>query len=227
MWDKHSGELIGYVDLGDKEINEATLKDSELVASHILVFLVCGAVNPLKYSFANFATKKTYHPFKFFPSFGKQLALLEDSNLKVSAVTSDGAISNRSFHKMHSKMSGSVVTQDGSVFYKAVNFFAEEDRFIHFICDQPHALKTERNNLSHSAFGQSSRLLWNDGNYIIWGHTSQLVNKDLECGLKLCSKVSMEHINLTPFSRMNVRLAARVNVCGTVEFWPTRCKRNC
>ena len=209
VWDKHSGELIGYVDLGDKEINEATLKDSELIASHILVFLVRGAVNPLKYSFANFATKNV-SSLQIFPIFWKAVGILEDSNLKVIAVTSDGASSNRSFYKMHSKMFGSVVTQDGSVFYKAVNFFAEEDRFIHFICDQPHALKTGRNNLSHSAFGQSSRLLWNDGNYIIWGHISQLVNEDLECGLKLCSKVSMEHINLTPFSRMNVRLAAQV-----------------
>ena len=36
------------------------------------------------------------------------------------------------------------------------------------------------------------------------------MSDDLDCGLKLCSKISIEHINLTPFSRMNVRLAAQI-----------------
>ena len=44
MWDKYCCELIGYVDLGDKEINEAVLKDCELIASHSFVFLVLGVV---------------------------------------------------------------------------------------------------------------------------------------------------------------------------------------
>ena len=29
VWDKHSGELIGFVDLGDEELNFATLKNCE------------------------------------------------------------------------------------------------------------------------------------------------------------------------------------------------------
>ena len=40
VWDKHTGDLIGYVDLGDTELNYATLKKSEEVATHMLVFLV-------------------------------------------------------------------------------------------------------------------------------------------------------------------------------------------
>ena len=34
--------------------------------------------------------------------------------------------------------------------------------------------------------------------------------EDLECGLQLCSKITTEHIQLRPFSLMNVRLAAQV-----------------
>ena len=34
--------------------------------------------------------------------------------------------------------------------------------------------------------------------------------EDLECGLQLCPKITTEHIQLTPFSLMNVRLAAQV-----------------
>ena len=56
VWDKHSGELIGFVDLGDIYTNYATLKSVEKLASHVLVFLVKSIVNPLSYSFSKFAT---------------------------------------------------------------------------------------------------------------------------------------------------------------------------
>ena len=52
---------------------------------------------------------------------------------------------------------------------------------IFFICDQPHTHKIARNNIAHSGFGgKSSRLLWNDGYYIIWDHISKLITEDLE-----------------------------------------------
>ena len=80
-----------------------------------------------------------------------------------------------------------------------------------FICDQPHTLKTARNNIAHSGFGgKSSRLLWNDGHYVIWDHISKLLMEDLECGLQLCPKVITEHINLTPYPVMKLQLAAEV-----------------
>ena len=56
VWDKHSGELIGFVDLGDININYATLENVQKLATHVLVFLVKSVVNPLSYSFATFAT---------------------------------------------------------------------------------------------------------------------------------------------------------------------------
>ena len=39
VWDKHTGELIGYVNLGDIELNYATLQKTDDIASHILVYL--------------------------------------------------------------------------------------------------------------------------------------------------------------------------------------------
>ena len=146
VWDKHTGDLIGYVDLGYKEVNWATLKDSQQIAPHILVFLVRSVVNPLKFSFANFATKDV-SAINLFPIFWKAVGILEDCELKVIAVTSDGASSNRTFYKMHKNMPGSVVAGEECVTYKTPNIFAEDDRHIHFICDQPHVLKTGRNNL--------------------------------------------------------------------------------
>ena len=56
VWEKHSGELIGFVDLGDINVNFATLKNTQTLATHVLVFLVKSVVSPLSYSFAKFAT---------------------------------------------------------------------------------------------------------------------------------------------------------------------------
>ena len=38
VWDKHNGDLIGYVDLGDDTINHATLNKVDTLATHVLVF---------------------------------------------------------------------------------------------------------------------------------------------------------------------------------------------
>ena len=40
MWDKHSGELIGFADLGDINFKFATLKNRRTLSIHVLVFLV-------------------------------------------------------------------------------------------------------------------------------------------------------------------------------------------
>ena len=56
VWDKTTGELIGFVDLGDTDLNYATLQNAQQLAIHILVFMVKSIANPLSYSFATFAT---------------------------------------------------------------------------------------------------------------------------------------------------------------------------
>ena len=38
VWDKHSGELIGFFDLGDININYATLENVQKLATQVLVF---------------------------------------------------------------------------------------------------------------------------------------------------------------------------------------------
>ena len=55
VWDKHTGELIEYVNLGDTELNYATLEKTDNIATHILAFLIRSIVNPFKFSLASFA----------------------------------------------------------------------------------------------------------------------------------------------------------------------------
>ena len=78
MWDKHTNELISFVDLGDHELNYATLKKSDEIASHVLVFLVRSIVNPLKCSLANFATTNATS-IQFFTLFWKAVGILEEN----------------------------------------------------------------------------------------------------------------------------------------------------
>ena len=75
VWDKHTSEMIGFVDLGVMKLNYATV-----LATHILVFLVKSAVNPLSYSFATFADTGITS-YQFFPLFWKAVNILENINL--------------------------------------------------------------------------------------------------------------------------------------------------
>ena len=72
VWDKHTGDLIGFVDLGDTELNYATLQKTDQIASHVLGFLVRSIVNPMKFSLANFVTTNATS-VQLFPNFGKLL----------------------------------------------------------------------------------------------------------------------------------------------------------
>ena len=78
--DKHSGELIGFVDLSDININYATLESVQKLATHVLVFLVKSVENPLSYSFATFATDEIT-AFQIMPIFSQAVKYLERINL--------------------------------------------------------------------------------------------------------------------------------------------------
>ena len=54
--DKMTGELIGFTDLGDPELNFAALEKADTIASHALAFLVLGMCTELKFGLAHFAT---------------------------------------------------------------------------------------------------------------------------------------------------------------------------
>ena len=76
VWDKENGELIGYVDLGDIDINYVTLPKVTTVASHVLVFLIRSFVNPFKFSLSNFATGSV-SACQMFPLLWKAVSICE------------------------------------------------------------------------------------------------------------------------------------------------------
>lgn len=101
VWDKNTGELVGFIDLGNEEINQSVLKENKKLATHIMVFMVKSIKNPLSFSFANFATDGATAS-QIFPLFWKAVSILEIScKLKVIASVADGASTNRRFAKMN------------------------------------------------------------------------------------------------------------------------------
>ena len=67
----------------------------------------------------------------------------------------------------------------------------------------------QRFNFSCILGGKGTRSLWNNGQQIVWDHFIHLVNDEINSGLKLIPKLTLEHVYLTPYSVMNV--------CSTVK----------
>lgn len=166
VFNKNTGDLVGFLDLGDPDINFTAFDDTKELANHALVFYVRGIASDLKFNLAYFATGglKSY---QLMPLFWKAVAILELScNLPVIITVSDGASPNRKFFRMHAGMDNN---SGKSVIYRTINVYATS-RYIWLFADAPHLLKTARNCLYHSGTGKSTRCMWNGGKHLIWQH---------------------------------------------------------
>lgn len=80
---------------------------------------------------------------------------LEFCGFKVIAVTCDGASTNRKFIRAHPSLD-----KDNKLSYKAKNPYSKEPRWVYFVSDVPHLMKTTRNCWSHSFAHGRKRKLW-------------------------------------------------------------------
>ena len=212
VYNQYSGKLIGYVDLGDPDINYTTfMKDNEL-ATHALVYYVRGIAIDLKFCLSYFATNQI-KSYQVISTFCRAVSILElTCQLKVIAAVSDGASPNRKFYRIYKL--NPLIGDIKNVIYKIVNIFNPE-RYIYFFTDAPDLIKTFRNCLFHS------RYMWNNQKYIIWNHVAKIVYDEVENGLKVDTKLSHEHIRLSHYSIMNVRLAAQILSATTASVLKT------
>lgn len=160
VYDKYSMQVIGFVNVGD--INDQLLRfeqvqatESQLplptpsVAKHMLVFMVRGIFSGLEFPYVQFPSSSLSGDI-IFPLVWECIKRLEACNLKVIAITADGASSNRKFFRMHKQASNG----DEDIVYKTVNVYSPDNRPLFFISDVPHLVKTVRNCWSNS-FGHS------------------------------------------------------------------------
>ncbi|XP_060571179.1 uncharacterized protein LOC132729426 [Ruditapes philippinarum] len=159
VYDKHSGELVGYVDL-DSVGNQILQMQHQLEQSHqnlaksMLVLMVRGLCGNLTFPLAGFATDSIKADF-LYPIVWKTILYLERFvKLKVLCVTCDGASPNRKFFNLHKG--------DDDTTYYSINPH-DRSRKIFFISNVPHLLKTTRNCISNSFWHKNSRRLWKDG----------------------------------------------------------------
>lgn len=142
IYEKHSGELIGFVNIGEinnqlLDYEQICLKDEHKpqLASHMLVFMVRGILSDLKFPYAQFSCTSITGDQLYSLVWGC-VRRLEAAGLKVLATTCDGGSSNRKFFKLHGK--------PGELVYKTINPFSDESRPLFFISDVSHLIKTTR-----------------------------------------------------------------------------------
>ena len=232
IYDKNSGHVVRMVDLGDVnnkllQYKNACRKGSEkhvAIATHIFVIMVRGLLTSLRFPYAHFSTTGITSSY-LNTIIWEAVRHVESTGLHVLALTCDGASSNRRFFRNYWN-----TCSDDLPLYRVPNKYADKSRFIYFICDVPHLVKTTRNCLSHSFPGSMRRsmkvsnivkniyirqsLLQLNGYYVTWCHIKELYKRDQETcqrgGLSLIPKLKLEHVQLTSFSRMRVDLAAQV-----------------
>ena len=129
--DKTTGELIGFTDLGDPDLNFAVIEKVDMIATHALAFLVRGVCTELKFGLAHFATTGITAA-QLMPLFWEAVCILETTcNLWVIAATSDGASPNRIFYNLHKPLDGDAVSD---VCFRTANLYAAH-RYIYFFSD--------------------------------------------------------------------------------------------
>ena len=162
VYNKNSGDVIGFVNMGDvnnqlSQLEEACKSDKPRrpkIAKQMLAFMVRGIFTHLQFPYAHFPTTGITSDF-LSSMIWEAIRQLEFCGFKVIAVTCDGASTNRKFFRMHESLDGH--TQPT---YKARNPYSKEERWVYFVSDVPHLLKTTRNCWSHSFGHGRKRQLW-------------------------------------------------------------------
>ena len=178
-------------------MNYANLGEEDVIATHALAFLVRGMCTDIKHVIAYYFTENVTS-YQLMSIFWKVVGTLELSlNLWVCTVVNDGASPK---FELHAKF---VSDPNCDVVYKAHNIFAMT-WFIYFFADSCHLIKTARNCLHNSSSGSCSRLMWNNGQYLLFKHIADLFYSDQEFALHTLSKLSLDHIVLTSYSKMKL-----------------------
>ena len=159
VYNKNSGKLIGFCDLGDINNHLLHFQNSleggretaeQTLAKTMFVIMVRGLFTRLQYPYVQFPCTTKMSGDMLYDLVWEAVYRLERLTLKVIAITADGASINRRFFKLHSTSS-----TPEAIVHKARNLHSRDSRDIYFFSDVPHLIKTVRN-----AWESKTRLLW-------------------------------------------------------------------
>ena len=156
VYNKHTGEIIGFVNITDINQHLSRLEQSisdktPKLATHMLVVMVRGVCSSLKYPYAQFPVSAATGDI-ICPIIWDCVEHLEMIGLNVVAFVCDGASSNGKFLKMF-REGGKEIS------HEIKNVYADTDRPIFLVSDVPHLLKTARNSWANSNAHSNSRSL--------------------------------------------------------------------
>ena len=147
VYDKHTGSLTGYADMGEVnnlfmelEQDKKSANSRRPLAKSVLVFMIRGLFNSLKFPYAHFPTASITGA-ELFPILRKVIARLTRLGLHIMTVTCDGASENRLLFSLHDK-------NNDKTAYRIKNVYTNTGHPIFFISDPSHLIKTIRNCFS-------------------------------------------------------------------------------
>ena len=200
------------------------------LADHVLQFMVRHILKPSTFFPVAMIPCTSLSGEKLYPMVYDVIEALELEGFPVVSITSDGNSPNRRFYRI-CRLSKERPT------YKTSNPFGG-CRDIYFFCDPPHLLKTARKNCFANSYSHSrTRTLWvcetlcrcisivhhthyviiftlqKNGQDISWKHVENLYLTETNTigGVRLCPKLTKEHLWLSSYSKMRVYLAAQIN----------------
>ena len=93
------------------------------------------------------------------------ISICEKSSLKAIAVTCDGVYPSHKLFRVHCHLTGDddINPETGITYHTRNSLRGTENRFLYFISDVQHLLKTVQNCLSNSGSGKFTRYMWNGG----------------------------------------------------------------
>ena len=130
VYNKHTGELVGFVNLGGvvNDLMQLNNQHKVSLASSVFVLMVKGLFIRLEFPYASFPTTGITGD-AIFPIVWEAIRRLELCEFKVLAITADGASPNRKFFNMHQLSQG--------ITYKTKNPYSDDGRDVYFISDPP------------------------------------------------------------------------------------------
>jgi hypothetical protein len=150
------------------------------------------------------ATAKAYD---IFCTFWEVVDKLLEYDFHVDYALLDGASTNRAFVKLHFDLD--LATLD----YSVPNQFDPEQKVI-FMQDVKHCVKKNRNGVESSKLEgdriKSIRQLTLGGKVIVWNHWQGAFEFNQQSVLRIHRKLTKEHIEIAPTSKMRNHLAAEV-----------------
>lgn len=151
-----AGGLLGFTNLGEidtlftsfKRSLEEGSSESQPLAKSMLVIMVRELYSSLQFPYVQFLCTSVRGD-QLFTLFWDAVARLGRYGVKVLGLTCNGLSANHRLFRIHNSSGNAEFT------YKIPNPYASESRFIYFISDPPHLIKTVRN-----CWASKNRQLW-------------------------------------------------------------------